>query len=72
MWITHEMPLIKCKINLILTRSGSYFINSRSCKLLQQLKSAFKRIINWKKYLGKPELLVQNLNLNGLVEPSFQ
>ena len=38
----------------------------------QQLKSGFKRIINWSKYLSKPELLPQNSNLNHLVEPSFQ
>ena len=41
-------------------------------KFLLQLKSGFKRIINWNKYLSKPELLVQNPNLNHLVEPSFQ
>ena len=41
-------------------------------KLLQQLKSGFKRVINWNKYLSKPELLRQNPNLNYLVEPSFQ
>ena len=41
-------------------------------KFLQQLKSGFKRVINWNKYLSKPELLAQNANLNHLVEPSFQ
>ena len=41
-------------------------------KFLQQLKSVFKRVINWNKYLSKPELLAQNPNLNHLVEPSFQ
>ena len=41
-------------------------------KLLQQLKSGFKKIINWNKYLSKPQLLAQNSNLNHLVEPSFQ
>ena len=41
-------------------------------KFLQQLKSSFKRIINWNKYLSKPELLAQNPNLNHLIEPSFQ
>ena len=41
-------------------------------KLLQQLKSGFKRVINWNKYLSKPELLRRNPNLNHLVEPSFQ
>ena len=41
-------------------------------KLLQQLKSGFKRVINWSRYSSKPELLAQNPNLNHLVEPSFQ
>ena len=41
-------------------------------KFLQQLKSGFKRVINWNKYLSKPELLAQNPNHNHLVEPSFQ
>ena len=41
-------------------------------KFLQQLKSGFKRVTNWNKYLSKPELLAQNPNLKLLVEPSFQ
>ena len=41
-------------------------------KFFQQLKSGFKRVINWNKYLSNPELLAQNTNLNHLVEPSFQ
>ena len=41
-------------------------------KLLQQLKSGFKGVISWNKYLSKPELLAQNPNLNPLVKPSFQ
>ena len=41
-------------------------------KLLQELKSGLKRIINWNKYLSKPELLAQNPSLNHLVEPTFQ
>ena len=41
-------------------------------KFLPQLKSGFKRVINWNKYLSKPELLAQNPNLNHLIEPSFQ
>ena len=41
-------------------------------KLLEQLKSGFKRVIDWNKYLSKPELLKRNPNLNHLVEPSFQ
>ena len=41
-------------------------------KFFQQLKSGFKRAINWNKYLSKPELLAQNPNLNHLIESSFQ
>ena len=41
-------------------------------KLLQQLKSDFKRTISRNKYLSKPELLRQDPNLNHLVEPGFQ
>ena len=44
----------------------------KNAKLLQQLKSGFKRVTNWNKYLSKPELLLQNPNLNYLVEPTFQ
>ena len=43
-----------------------------NANLLQQLKSGFKRVVNWNKYLPKPELLAQNSNINNLVEPSFQ
>ena len=43
-----------------------------NAKLLQQLKSGFKRVSNWNKYLSKPELLIRNPNLNYLIEPSFQ
>ena len=43
-----------------------------NAKLLPQLKSGFKRTIRWNKYLSKPEVLVQNPNLNHLIEPSFQ
>ena len=41
-------------------------------KFLQQLKSGFKIVINWNKYLSKPVILAQNPNLNHLIEPSFQ
>ena len=43
-----------------------------NAKQLQQIKLGFKRIINWSKYLSKPELLRQNPNLNHFVEQSFQ
>ena len=41
-------------------------------KLLPQLKNGFKRTITWNKYLVKSELLARNVNLNHLIDPSFQ
>ena len=43
-----------------------------NAKSLPQLKSGFKRIISWSKYLAKPELLTKKANLNHLIEPIFQ
>ena len=43
-----------------------------NAKLRQQLKSGFKRVINWNKYFSKPESFRRNPNLNYLHEPSFQ
>ena len=51
---------------------GVTLSTQENTKFLQQLKAGFKRVINWNKYLSKPELLAQNPNLNHLVEPSFQ
>ena len=81
-WRTLEMTLINCEVNIILTWSANCVMflyvpvvtlsTQDNAKLFQQLKSGFKRIINWNKYLSKPKLLAQNPNLNNLVEPSFQ
>ena len=98
-WITLEMPLINCEVNLILTWSSTCVLiatnipnqnatfaitdtkiyvpvvtlsTQENTKFLQQLKSGFKRVINWNKYVSKPELLAQNPNLNHFIEPSFQ
>ena len=43
-----------------------------NAKLLQQLKSGFKRIINWNKYQSDPKTYEQNRYLNHFVNPSFQ
>ena len=76
------MPLTAWELSLILTCSSTCVITNSvavgtlstqdNAKLLQQLKSGFKRVVNWNKYLSKPELLAQNPNLNHLVEPGFQ
>ena len=38
---------------------------------MQQLKSGFKRTINWNKYLSKLDFLAQNPNSNHLFELGF-
>ena len=43
-----------------------------NAKLLQQLKSGFKRTINWNKYELSIKTYAQNRYLNLLVDPSFQ
>ena len=42
-----------------------------NAKLLQQLKSGFKTIINWNKYQSTPKTYAQNRYLNHLVDPNF-
>ena len=43
-----------------------------NAKLLQQLKSDFKRRINWNKYQSTIKTYAQNRYLNHLVDASFQ
>ena len=43
-----------------------------STKLLQQLKSGFKRTINWNKYQSKVTTQAQKPSLDYLINPSFQ
>ena len=40
-------------------------------KLLDQLKSGFKRTINWNKYQSKATIQAQNQYLDYLIDPSF-
>ena len=42
-----------------------------NAKLLQQLKSGFKRIINWNKYESNLKTFAQNRYLNYLINRSF-
>ena len=39
---------------------------------MQQLKTGFKRTINWNKYQSEPILQTRNRYLNYLIDPSFQ
>ena len=41
-------------------------------KLLQQLKSGFKRTINWNKYESEIKTSARNRYLNHLINPRFQ
>ena len=92
----YEMPLINCKVNIILTWSKDCVITNSTgagkfaitetklyvlvvtlstqdnAKLLQQLKSGFKRTINWNKYESNIKTFAQNRYLNHLINPSFQ
>ena len=43
-----------------------------NAKLLQQLKSGFKRTINWNKYESNIKTYAQNRYLNHLINPSLQ
>ena len=67
------------------TREGKFAITERklyvpvvtlstqdNANLLQQLKSSFKRIINWNKYESSVKTFAQNRYLNYLINPSFQ
>ena len=40
-------------------------------KLLEQLKSGFKRTIKWNKYSSRMTIQPQNTNLNYLIDPTF-
>ena len=41
-------------------------------KLPEQLKSGFKKSVNWKKYQSKVTIQEQNRYLDYLIDPSFQ
>ena len=43
-----------------------------NAKLLQKLKSGFKKIINWNKYQSKVSVERKNKYLDYLIHPSFQ
>ena len=43
-----------------------------NAKLLQQLKSGFKRTINWNEYESNPKTFAKNRYLNQLISPIFQ
>ena len=46
-------------------------VKENSIKLLEQLKTRFKRTIKWNKYRAQITLQPQNSNLNNLIDPTF-
>ena len=85
-WKTLEIPLINCEIYLILTLilTKSVITDTKlyvpivtlstqdNAKLLEQLKSGFKRTINWNKYQSKVSTEIKKQYLDLLIDPSFQ
>ena len=80
-WRTIEVPLISYEINLILTfdiKNTILYIPIKTLltqdngKLLQQLKSGFRRTINWNKYQSKVSMEGQNKQSDYLLNLSFQ
>ena len=47
-------------------------VTQDNAKLLQQLKSGFKRTINWNKYESNIKIFAQNRHVNLLINPSFK
>ena len=80
------MPLINCEITLDIADQVTTFSitdtklyvpvvtlsTQDNAKLLEQLKSGFKRTINWNKYQTKVSTERQNQYLDLLTDPSFQ
>ena len=72
-WVTSSAREKKIKI----TDTKLYvpvvtFLTQDNAKLLQQLKSCFKRTIDWNKYQSNPKTHAQNRYLNNLFDPGFQ
>ena len=48
-----------------------YFVKKNDIKLLEKLKSGFKRTIKWNKYRSQMTIQSNNNNLNYLIYPTF-
>ena len=100
-WKSLNIPLIICKVELILKWSKNCVLadmtlannpprklkfimtdtklyvpvvtmsKENAIKLLEQLKSGFKRTIKWNKYRLQMTIQPQNNNLNYLIDPTF-
>ena len=59
------MALILLSVNLIITQKEN------DPKLLEKIKTAFKRTIKWNKYRSQMTIQPKNNNLNYLIDPTF-
>ena len=69
--VANQVPTFTIKETNLYVPVVTLSTNDNS-KLLPQLKNGFKRTITSNKYLVKPKLLARNVNLNHLIDPSFQ
>ena len=51
--------------------SSCYFVKKNDQKLLEQLKSRFKRTAEWNKYRSEMTVHSNNKNLNYLIDSTF-
>ena len=51
--------------------SSCYFVEKNDQKLLEQLKSRFKRTVEWNKYRSEMTVHSDNKNLNYLIDSTF-
>ena len=51
--------------------SSCYFVEKNDQKLLEQLKSRFKRTVEWNKYRSQMAVHSNNKNLNYLIDSTF-
>ena len=68
-------PIGKTKFSITDTKLYVPFVTLSTpdnIKLLKQLKSGFKRTINWNKYQSKVSIARQNQYLDYLIDPIFQ
>ena len=65
------MQYFKCKTDAKLYVPVVSLSKENDIKLLEQLKSGFKRTIKWNKYISQMTIQPQNNNLNYLIDPTF-
>ena len=72
-WSSYWAPSdAKFKITYKIICSCCYFIKKKNdIKLLEKLKSGFKKTIKWNKYRSQMTIQPQNNNLNYLIDPTF-